>query len=152
MTAAPSSYCLHRDNPQVRFCTRLRRKSVSAPLKWYHRVGRKKKPSSSLTSYTAKPMVSKSSPSFLISRRFFCISAITTLHMSSSSSASCSLSLNCGLVQKVSADSRVSDGCFHLDFGNPFGLESSDRLSQSHRCSSCSLQRWSRGSSCPLTC
>lgn len=35
------------------------------------------------------------------------------------------------------------------------GLKSlgvSNKLSQSHRCSSCSLQRWSRGSSCLLAC
>lgn len=148
----PSSYCLDSDNPHVHFCTTLQRKSVSARAKWHHRVERKKKEAPPLTSYTVKPMVSKSSPSFLFSRRFFCISAITTLHMSSSSSASCSLSLNCGLVQKVSAQPRGSDDGFHLEVRNSLGFESSDRLSPSHRCSSCSLQRWSRGSSCPLAC
>lgn len=64
-----------------------------------------------LTSYTAKPMVSRSMPSFLSWRLFFCISAITTLHTSSSSSASSSFSLNCGLVQNVSADWRVRAVC-----------------------------------------
>lgn len=61
---------------------------------------------SSLTSYTAKPMVSMSRPSFLSFRLFFCIRAITTLHTSSSSSVSSSFSLNCGLLQNVSADWR----------------------------------------------
>lgn len=62
-----------------------------------------------LTSYSAKPMVSKSMPSFLSFRLFFCIRAIITLHTSSSSSASSSCSLNCGLVQNVSADWRCRD-------------------------------------------
>lgn len=70
-----------------------------------------------LTSYTAKPIVSRSRPSFLSFRLFFCIRAITTLQTSSSSSASSSSSLNCGLVQNVSADQRVEvkDGCIWVN-------------------------------------
>lgn len=40
---ARSSYCLDCDNPHVHFCTTLQRKSVSARVKWHHRVERKVK-------------------------------------------------------------------------------------------------------------
>ena len=123
-----------------------------------------------LTSNTAKPMVSKSRPSFLSFRLFFCIRAITTLHVSSSSSASTSSSLNCGLVQKVSADHKC--GQFRMvlhqkatneiwtkekTFGKKthwtLQFQSMPRnvLNWSHRCSSCSLQRWNHESSLPQT-
>lgn len=108
-----------------------------------------------LTSYTANPMVSRSRPSFLSFRLFFCIRAMTTLHTSSSSSASSSCSLNCGLVQNVSADQRrgvleTAVECYEpFTYCNNKGCDWCVRICWSNRCSSCSLLQWSHGSTVP---